>query len=120
MPGRAGRCLAEVLQYDGAVRYLAILVGIAAAALLWALLHRQDGVQHALAAEDAARVKAWAYVAREKALSPSEDLRLVVVPSELGRHFDVRCLIYRNRETGATAFTCPDARQDQLDEASGP
>lgn len=102
------------------MRYLAIIVGIAAAALLLGFQQRQGSAQRVLAAEDAARVKTWAYVAREKALSPSEDLRMVVVPSELGRHFDVRCLIYRNRETGATAFTCPDARQDQLDETSGP
>ena len=119
LPISIGRCLAEVLQYDGAVRYV-IIIAVIVAGLLLAYQQRQDGVQHVLAAEDAARVKTWAYVAREKALSPSEDLRLVVVPSELGRHFDVRCLIYRNRESGATVFTCPDARQDQLDETSGP
>lgn len=86
----------------------------------YAIQAAQEPRQPSRAAETERRVKEWAYVAREKALSPSEDLRMVVVPSEYGRHFDVRCLIYRNRDVGSVTFTCPDARQDQLDETSGP
>jgi hypothetical protein len=60
------------------------------------------------------RVRAGPYVAQEKALSATEDLRIVVVPSPFGRPLDVRCLIYRNREFQQVTFTCPDARLDDL------
>lgn len=72
------------------------------------------------AAETAQRIKDWATVTRTKAISPTEELSLVVVPSEFGRPFDVRCLVYKNREFGAVTFTCPDAKQDQLEEGPAP
>ena len=60
------------------------------------------------------RVKEGPYVASEKALSDTEDLRIVVVPSEFGRPLDVKCFLYRNREWQQTVFTCPDVRQDDI------
>lgn len=115
------RSLAGVRCYDARVRTLltvpttAILV--ASGIGLYAYLTRQDAPPRPLPAETERRVKEWAYVAQEKALSASEDLRLVVIPSEFGKFFDVRCLIYRNRETNTATFVCPEARQDQLEEA---
>lgn len=97
-----------------AITYTAILLAFG---LGWAAGAFQGPQDAPRARPDTAqRVKEWAYVAREKALTPSEDLRMVVVPSEFGRHFDVRCLIYRNRDVGSATFVCPEARQDQLEE----
>lgn len=55
-----------------------------------------------------------AYVAGEVKLSEDESLRLVIVPHPLGKAFDVRCLIYRDRTHGAQ-FVCPNASQEQLE-----
>jgi len=60
------------------------------------------------------RVKEGPYVASEKALSATEDLRIVVVPSPLGEPLDVKCFIYRNREMNQVVFTCPDVRQEDI------
>jgi len=60
------------------------------------------------------REKEGPYVASEKALSATEDLRIVVVPSPLGEPLDVKCLIYRNREMNQVVFTCPDVRQEDI------
>lgn len=97
-----------------AAAFVALAFGIGWAASAFQVTQDAPRARHAT--DTAQRVKEWAYVAREKALSPSEDLRMVIVPSEFGRHFDVRCLIYRNRDVGSVTFTCPEARQDQLEE----
>lgn len=60
------------------------------------------------------RAREGAYVASEKALSASEDLRLVVIPSPLGAPLDVKCFLYRNREWQQVVFTCPDVRQEDI------
>lgn len=44
------------------------------------------------------RVKEGSYIAQERALSVTEDLRTVVTPSPLGEPLGVKCPIYRNRE----------------------
>jgi len=60
------------------------------------------------------RVREGPYVASEKALSATEDLRIVVVPSPLGEPLDVKCFLYRNREMNQVVFTCPDVRQEDI------
>ena len=60
------------------------------------------------------RVKDWAYVARSKQITPTEELSLIVVPSEFGEPLDVKCLIYKNREFNQATMVCPGANQDDL------
>ena len=66
-------------------------------------------VEHAAVQQ---RVNNWAYVARTKELSPTEELSLVIVPSQATPTADTRCLIYRNREFHTVTFTCPGAHRD--------
>lgn len=68
------------------------------------------------AAQTEQRFRDWAYVARTKTLGPQEELSLVIVPSEFGKVFDVRCIVYKNREFNQVVFTCPEAKQDQIEE----
>lgn len=58
------------------------------------------------------RVNDWAYVVRTKQLSPTEELSVVVVPSQMNATTDTRCLIYKNREFQTVTFTCPHAHRD--------
>lgn len=60
------------------------------------------------------RAAEGAYVARTKALSATEDLSLVVIPSELGEPLDVKCFVYKNREFNHVTFICPDTRQEEI------
>lgn len=60
------------------------------------------------------RVKEWAYVAQTKQLTLTEELSLVVIPSEFGSPLDVKCFIYRNREFNQATLMCPGASQDDI------
>lgn len=60
------------------------------------------------------RVKDWAYVARSKQITPTEELSLVVVPSEFGEPLDVKCFIYKNREFNQATMVCPGISQDDI------
>lgn len=82
----------------------------------WMTLMVREERKVAPAIDAQQRFKEWAVVTRTKALSASEELSLVTVPSEFGKVFDVRCLVYKNREFNHVTFTCPDAKQDQLEE----
>jgi hypothetical protein len=99
---------------------LAWILAVVAAALVAAWIVRFDdaSTEKAMAAraETAQRFKDWAFIARSKALSPTEELSLVVIPSEIDRAFDLRCIIYTNRAVNQTAFVCPEATQAQLGE----
>ena len=65
-------------------------------------------------AATAKRFEDWAYIERSKALSPTDELSVVVVPSQLDRTFDMRCLVYKNSALEQVSFQCPEATQAQL------
>lgn len=57
-----------------------------------------------------------AHVAQEARLSEAETLRLVIVPHPLGKWFDMRCLLYVNKEFGTSQLVCPNATQEQFED----
>lgn len=57
-----------------------------------------------------------AYVVKEKQLSPTESLRLVIVPARVDDMFDAKCLIYINTEYKVAQMQCPDMNDSILDE----
>ena len=64
------------------------------------------------AAESAAVEKMfneWAYIAKEKAISKQETIKLLVIPSKTGsdEFFATKCLIYTNSETKTSSMVCP-------------
>jgi len=59
-------------------------------------------------AEAAARFNKWAYVEKEKEISPGETLRLVRIPSKDGFEYaDTKCLVYTSSEFKSVFFSCP-------------
>ncbi len=65
--------------------------------------------------ENAKRFKDWAYVAREKEISPGETIKLVIVPHPWGGEFmDTKCLIYTNQEFKQASMICPDADRNYI------
>lgn len=62
----------------------------------------------------------FAAVVADSELSSSERLRLVVIRHPLGKHFDMRCLLYTARESGGAVaqLVCPNATQEQLEDVS--
>lgn len=60
------------------------------------------------------RVKEWAYVARSKNITPTEEVSLLVIPSEFGEPLDVKCLIYKNREFNQATMICPGAAREDI------
>lgn len=67
-------------------------------------------------AADKERYEKGAYVAKEKQLSPTESLRLVIVPARIDDMFDAKCLIYINTEYKVAQMQCPDLSDAILDE----
>lgn len=96
-----------------------IACGIAYYALV--LNHEKEAKQKAYhVTENAAvekRFNEWAYVAKEKAVSKTETVKLLVVPSKLGNDdlFDSKCLIYTNTEFRTSTMLCPGVTSDDLD-----
>ncbi len=70
--------------------------------------------EHKKATED--RFANGAYIAKEKQLSPTETLRLVIVPSRVDDFLDARCLIYTNAEYKVAQMQCPNISTTDLDE----
>lgn len=62
------------------------------------------------------RFNEWAYIAKDKEISPSERIKLVIVPHPWGDFFDTKCLIYTNVEFKQSSMICPDATRDNLKE----
>lgn len=67
-------------------------------------------------AADRERHEKGAYIAKEKQLSPTESLRLVIVPDKYGDLFDAKCLIYINTEYKVAQMQCPDISTSDLNE----
>lgn len=63
---------------------------------------------------DLRRFQEWAYIAKDKEISPGEHLKLVVVPSPWGENFDTKCLVYTNHDFRQSSIICPDADRDFL------
>ena len=89
-------------------------VGVAAVVMLGLLWSMRPAATPRAGTTTDQRVLQGPYIASTKALSDTEDLRIVVVPSEFGRPLDVKCFLYRNREWQQTVFTCPDVRQEDI------
>jgi hypothetical protein len=69
-------------------------------------------------AEDSQRFKDWAYVAKEKQITPGETIKLVIIPGPLGYDlFDTKCLIYTHQEFKTSSMVCPDADKDNIRES---
>ena len=60
----------------------------------------------------------WAYITKTKRLSDTEELSLLIVPSNLSKILDTKCFIYKNREFNQVVMTCPEARQDEIGDPS--
>lgn len=61
------------------------------------------------------RFEQWAYVAKEKQISPGETIKLVIIPDPLGFDIlDTKCLIYTNAEYKQSSMICPNADQESL------
>lgn len=52
------------------------------------------------------RIEQWAYIAKEKQVSATEHIKLLVIPTELGEFFDTKCLIYTNSEYKQSHMSC--------------
>lgn len=103
-------------EYDARVytviRALLSLGTMGALALAW---HSYDQATAPPRLAEPERPREFAYVVGEKALSPDESLRLVIVPHPIGKHFDMRCLLCVNKAFGSTQMVCPDGKQEQLE-----
>lgn len=65
----------------------------------------------------AQRFKDWAYVAKEKEISPNETVKLIIIPSPYGIPvMDTKCLIYTNQEFKTSSMICPNAEQNNIEE----
>lgn len=63
------------------------------------------------------RFEKWAYIAKEKQISASETVRLLIIPNTIGFDlFDTKCLIYANAEYKTSQMICPDADRDRIKE----
>lgn len=63
------------------------------------------------------RFEKWAYIAKEKQISTSETVRLLIIPEPMGMDlFDTKCLIYSNAEYKTAQMICPDADKDMIKE----
>ena len=63
------------------------------------------------------RFEKWAYIAKEKQISASETVRLLIIPETTGIDlFDTKCLIYSNAEYKTSQMICPDADKDMIKE----
>jgi hypothetical protein len=63
---------------------------------------------------DIKRMHEWAYISKEKQITPEESLKLIILPGEFGDISDMKCLVYTNRELRQSTFTCPGASQDDV------
>lgn len=68
-------------------------------------------------AADKERFEKGAYIAKEKQLSPTESLRLVIIPGKIGGDlFDTKCLIYTNTQYKTAQMQCPDTTNQDFEE----
>ncbi len=65
---------------------------------------KQRGTER-MAAEKA-RISQWAHITKEKQITPTETVKLVIIPSALGDVFDTKCLIYTNSEYKQSNMVC--------------
>lgn len=63
---------------------------------------------------DSRRMHEWTFIAKEKQITPTETVKLVVIPGEYGEDSDVKCLIYTNQDFKQSTFICPGASQDDV------
>ncbi len=67
--------------------------------------------------ESSQRFKDWAYVAKEKQITPGETIKLVIIPSSFGHEIlDTKCLIYTNAEFKTSSMICPYANKNDIQE----
>lgn len=63
------------------------------------------------------RFNNWAYIAKEKEISPGETIKLVIIPSTYDDDFsDTKCFVYTHKEYRTSSMLCPDAKQDDIEE----
>jgi len=89
-------------------------VVVAAVVMLGLLLSMRPAATPRAGATTDQRVLQGPYIASTKALSDTEDLRIVVIPHPLGEFFDTTCVIYTHRTFNTATFVCPDADKMNL------
>ena len=63
-------------------------------------------------AEREKRLNDWAYIAKDKQVSPHENVKLLIIPGQYGD--DTKCLIYTHAEYKQSTMICPDADRDAI------
>jgi len=71
-----------------------------------------------LARKDAqkARFDNGAYISKEKQISTTETVRVVILPSKVDDFLDVKCVLYTNAEFKVAQMQCPDISTLDFDE----
>ena len=64
---------------------------------------------------DQARLAQWAYIAKEKQVTATETVKLLIIPSKLGKYFDTKCYIYSNAEYKQSNMVCGKPDDVNLD-----
>lgn len=65
---------------------------------------------------DQARLAQWAYIAKEKHVTATETVKLLIIPSKLGKYFDTTCYIYSNSEYKQSNMVCGKPDDVNLDD----
>ncbi len=92
-----------------------VLLALGAGIGLAGIAARMTAPPEALQVAPAHPRKTKPYIAARTQISPSEEVRILVVPSSLGELFDVKCVIYRDSESHQALMSCPNASAQDLD-----
>lgn len=75
----------------------------------------------ARATATSARFATGPYVAHEREIAPGQILRTVVIPHSSGLDvFDTKCFLFTNQEFKQASFTCPEAKQADIEVSQPP
>ena len=66
--------------------------------------------------KQAERFAAGPYLAKESRISSTETVKLVIIPHNRMKYYDVKCIVYENTALSQTNMICPDASADGLTE----
>ena len=66
--------------------------------------------------KQAERFAAGPYLAKENRISSTETVKLVIIPHNRMKYYDVKCIVYANSALNQTNMVCPDASADGLTE----
>ena len=67
-------------------------------------------------AKQAERFASGPYLAKESRISSTETVKLVIIPHNIMKYYDVKCIVYENSALSQTNMVCPDASAGGLTE----